>query len=254
MTTNFKSSKYSDTSSVMYTENDNDSDTSLLQFPIKNKKNIILGGNNAFKSKYSDTSSQMYTENDDDSVTSSYQIPIKNDIFRGGNNLFESKYSDTSSQIYNEDENENENDSITSSYQIPIKNDILSGGNNQFKSKYSDTSSQIYNEDENENENDSITSSYQIPIKNDILNGGRYSKNIRSDMFSETSVINQVNNELETSDTLRSISELKERKSNLNINIFKKTQTGGTNTSDLKKKMLEVGIHSNTSSTSSICE
>ena len=84
--------------------------------------------------------------------------------------------------------------------------------------------------------------------------------NDRSDKYSETSVIGQIGGNLDISDTLRSISELKERKSkssntNLNIGIFKKTQTGGSKNDDnLKKKMLEVGINSNSSSTSSICE
>lgn len=129
------------------------------------------------------------------------------------------------------------------------------GGNNKniFKSsKYSDTSSNKFNELTNYSKTSSV-------IYND-----------RSDNFSETSVIGQIGGGLETSDTLRSVSELKERKnkssaktsshtstfkSNLDIGIFKKSQnqSGGFKSSlDLKKKMLEAGI--NSSSTSSICE
>lgn len=55
------------------------------------------------------------------------------------------------------------------------------------------------------------------------------------------------------SDTLESISEIKERKNkktNLDLNIFR-TQAGG-NSSDSKQKLRDMGIHS--SSTSSLCE
>jgi hypothetical protein len=130
------------------------------------------------------------------------------------------------------------------------------GGNNKniFKSsKYSDTSSVRFNKLSNY----SITSSVMY--------------NDRSDNFSDTSVIGQIGGGLETTDTLRSISELKDRKnkssnknlsaststfkSNLDMDIFKKSknQSGGSKSnSDLKKKMLEAGI--NSSSTSSLCE
>lgn len=125
------------------------------------------------------------------------------------------------------------------------------GGNNKniFKSsKYSDTSSVKLTEMSNY----SKTSSAMF--------------NDRSDNFSDTSVIGQVGGILDSTDTLMSISELKDRKkklgstvssstftfkSNLDLGIFKKTQSGGSN-SDLKKKMLEAGI--NSSSTSSLCE
>lgn len=130
---------------------------------------------------------------------------------------------------------------------------VQTGGNNKniFKSsKYSDTSSVKFTEMSNYSKTSSA-------IYND-----------RSDNFSDTSVIGQIGGGIETSDTLMSISELKDRKkksgsknsaststfkSNLDIGIFKKskTQSGGSNI-DLKKKMLEAGI--NSSSTSSICE
>lgn len=130
---------------------------------------------------------------------------------------------------------------------------VQTGGNNKniFKSsKYSDTSSVKFTEMSNY----SKTSSAMF--------------NDRSDNFSDTSIIGQIGGKMETSDTLMSISELKDRKkksnskmssststfnANLNVGIFKKTQTqsGGANI-DIKKKMLEAGI--NSSSTSSICE
>ncbi len=113
-----------------------------------------------------------------------------------------------------------------------------------FKSsKYSETSSVKPNELSNYSKTSSM-----------VYNG-------RSDNYSDTSVIGQVGGDFETSDTLRSVSELKERKSksgsksNLDMGIFKKSQSGGSKSNvDLKKRMLEVGINSNSSSTSSICE
>ena len=81
--------------------------------------------------------------------------------------------------------------------------------------------------------------------------------NARSDKYSDTSVLGQMGGGMETTDTLRSISELKQRKtrntSSLDVGIFKKAQSGGSaNTNELKKKMMDLGI--NSSSTSSICE
>ena len=132
----------------------------------------------------------------------------------------------------------------------------LTGGNgkNIFKSlKYSETSSFKANDMSNYSKTSSV-------MYND-----------RSDNFSDTSVLGQIGGGLESTDTLMSISELKDRKnkskvfssgsskSNLDIGIFKKTQfqsqnqSGGSKSNiDFKKKMAEVGI--NSSSTSSICE
>lgn len=141
---------------------------------------------------------------------------------------------------------------------VPVSNpnpNTQTGGNvnnkNIFKSsKYSDTSSVKFTEMSNYSKTSSV-------MFND-----------RSDNFSDTSVMGQIGGKMESDDTLMSISELKDRRkklgskvssststfnTNLNVGIFKKTQTqsGGANT-DLKKKMLEAGI--NSSSTSSICE
>ena len=82
----------------------------------------------------------------------------------------------------------------------------------------------------------------------------------RSDKYSETSVIGQVGGRAILSDTLDELSELKQRKSlntisstKLDMGIFtKKSQSGGAIDS-IKRKMMEIGINSN-SSTSSICE
>jgi hypothetical protein len=127
-----------------------------------------------------------------------------------------------------------------------------SGGSSKiFKSsKFSDTSSVRYSENLNFSQTSSIN------------------KTFSSDLYSDTSAIALDsklvggNGNLETSDTLRSISDIKGRKnknnqmSNLDLGIFKKVQSGGSASTlpnnDIKKKMLEVGI--NSSSTSSVCE
>ena len=118
----------------------------------------------------------------------------------------------------------------------------LKGGNlnkNVFQ-KISDTSSVKY-------------SDMSLP-----LNLSQTSYNGRSDKYSDTSIIGQMGGNLDISDTLTSVSELKDRKnkitnnSNLNLGIFKKVQSGGSTNNELNKKIKEIGI--NSSSTSSICE
>jgi len=121
-----------------------------------------------------------------------------------------------------------------------MPNKMIGGTKNIFKKmNYSETSSiKMSNVT-----NNSKTSS-------EMFNG-------RSDKYSETSIIGQIggkNNE--TSETLMGISELKQRKtskSNLDMGIFKKNQSGGSADNSVKKKMMDIGINSN-SSTSSICE
>jgi len=121
-----------------------------------------------------------------------------------------------------------------------MPNKMIGGTKNIFKKmNYSETSSiKMSNVT-----NNSKTSS-------EMFNG-------RSDKYSETSIIGQIggkNNE--TSETLMGISELKQRKtykSNLDMVIFKKNQSGGSADNSVKKKMMDIGINSN-SSTSSICE
>lgn len=121
-------------------------------------------------------------------------------------------------------------------------NKMMGGSKNIFigKSKYSETSSIGMSE----MSNNSKTSSAVF--------------NARSDKYSDTSVIGQIGGKaIETSDTLMGVSELKQRKiskqQNLDMGIFKKVQSGGSVDTNIKRKMMDVGINSN-SSTSSICE
>jgi len=123
-------------------------------------------------------------------------------------------------------------------------NGMTGGSKNIFqKSKYSETSSLK----QTDVSNFSATST-------DIFNG-------RSDKYSDTSVIKgQVGGTNLTSETLNGVSELKQRKvskiqstQKLDMGIFtKKSQSGGA-VETIKRKMMDVGINSN-SSTSSICE
>jgi hypothetical protein len=123
-------------------------------------------------------------------------------------------------------------------------NRMTGGSKNIFqKSKYSETSSLK----QTDMSNFSATST-------DIFNG-------RSDKYSDTSSIKgQVGGTNLTSDTLGGVSELKQRKvsktqsiQKLDMGIFtKKSQSGGA-VETIKRKMMDVGINSN-SSTSSICE
>ena len=140
---------------------------------------------------------------------------------------------------------------------VKVGGRLQRGGNKSiFKSsKYSETSSAKYTDISNFSQTSSVN-----------YNG-------RSDKYSDTSALGQIGGYgdsdasifiqnggegNETSDTLRSISELKDRKkvsskSNLDIGIFKKVQQqSGGSTNELKKRMMEAGI--NSSSTSSVCE
>ena len=124
----------------------------------------------------------------------------------------------------------------------------VGGSNSVFKSsKYSETSSAKFSDMQHFSQTSSVNF------------------NARSDKYSDTSIIGQIGGaDTEISDTLRSVSELKERsnkyskssRSNLDLGIFKKSQShsqsGGSANNEIKKKMVEAGIHS--SSTSSICE
>jgi len=157
-------------------------------------------------------------------------------IHKGGNNIFKTlKYSDTSSIMYSD----LLNSSNTSQNTFTPRNNKYSetssmeqlGGKNSFKTaKYSETS----------------------PME--VLRGKHIFKTAK---YSETSPMEQLGGKSD-SDTLNSISELKDiransKKSNLNVDIFKKTQSGGSNNKqNLTKKIMELGI--NSSSTSSVCE
>ena len=244
----FKSSKYSDTSSPRQTEISNYSTTSDMQMFDKSIQNTIGGSKNVFKSsKYSDTSSSRQTEISNYSNTSDMQMSDKSiqNMMGGSKNVFKSsKYSDTSSARPNELSNySNTSDIQSQSFNKSLPN-MMGGNKNVLKtSKYSDTSSAKFNDSFNESINNSNTLSNIFNSENNI--------------YSETSNLGQFGGNFETSDTFKSISDLQERKSNsnLDIGIFKKIQSGGfKNETDIKKKMLNLGINSNTSSTSSICE
>ena len=134
------------------------------------------------------------------------------------------------------------NFSETSDLSEVQKNKIVGGSKNVFlgKSKYSETSSIKMSEMSKYSETSSAV------------------YNVRSDKYSDTSVIGQIGGKSnETSDTLMDVSELKQRKSskkqNLDIGVFRKVQSGGSIDTNIKRKMMDVGINSN-SSTSSICE
>lgn len=113
------------------------------------------------------------------------------------------------------------------------------GGKNIFKTlKYSDTSSVMYSEKSN----------YSNTSANTFVAG--------KNNYSETSPMEQLGGKVD-SDTLNSISELRVRKSNskrsnLNIDIFKRSQKSGSVNQNTSQKIAELGI--NSSSTSSICE
>lgn len=125
--------------------------------------------------------------------------------------------------------------------EVPM-NKIVGGSKNVFigKSKYSETSSIKMSEMSKYSETSSAV------------------YNARSDKYSDTSIIGQIGGKSnETSDTLMGVSELKQRKSskqqNLDMGIFRKVQSGGSVDTNIKRKMMDIGINSN-SSTSSICE
>lgn len=130
--------------------------------------------------------------------------------------------------------------------EMPNMGNKITGGANIFqKSKYSETSSLKHTDISNYSATSSLT-----------FNG-------RSDKYSDTSVLGQLGGKAEnlTSDTLGVVSELKQRKVSkntkqvpkLDMGIFtKKSQSGGA-VENIKRKMMDIGINSN-SSTSSICE
>lgn len=160
--------------------------------------------------------------------------------------------------------------------EMPVKTNRITGGSKNIfqKSKYSETSSlkqtdmsnfsatsiDIFNGRSDKYSDTSVIKG-QVggaifsATSSDILNN-------RSAKYSDTSSIKgQVGGANLTSDTLSEVSELKQRKisktqstsQKLDMGIFtKKSQSGGA-VESLKRRMMDVGINSN-SSTSSICE
>ena len=187
--------------------------------------------------KIEETKLESYTES---------ELPVTG----GSTNVFQKiKYSDTSSLKLSEIPNY----SITSSAVFGKKSDkyfdIPSikqlGGNLNEPIDLSETSSFKLSEIPNY----SITSSALFDGKTDKYTDIPSIKQSGGNHPSEST---------DMSDTLMSMSELKLRKksnsSNLDLGIFKKNQSGGNaNNINIRQKMRDVGINSN-SSTSSICE
>ena len=160
--------------------------------------------------------------------------------------------------------------------EMPIKTNKMTGGSKNIfqKSKYSESSSLK----QTDMSNFSATSSDIFNGRSDKYSdtsvikgqvGGAFFSATSSDIFnnetakySDTSSIKgQVGSANLISDTLSKVSELKQRKvsktqstsQKLDMGIFtKKSQSGGA-VESLKRRMMDVGINSN-SSTSSICE
>jgi hypothetical protein len=220
-----------------------------IEINLKNSKEKQSGGNTL--PEYSETSEMVQLGG----IVSEYsETSEKGQIGGiGGTGGIVSKYSETSEMGQLGEMSLKYSETSEMTYMPNISNKMIGGSKNIFKKiNYSETSS----------------------IKKSIVSN--YSKtspeifNERNDNYSETSVVSQIggkNNQ--TTDTLMGISEIKQRKSfkstNLDMGIFKKNQIsnlsdgslggliGGLADQNIKKKMADIGINSN-SSTSSICE
>lgn len=208
--------------------------------------NDIMNNQDNMVSDYSETSDMInqqdnmvskYSETSDvkqqGGMGSEYNKSL-NMNHQGTNGL---KYSETSNMM--QDEMISEYSETSDMSEIPNK--MVGGSKNIFKKN-----------------NHSDTPSVKM---NNMLNYSKTSSelfNEKNNKYSETSMNSQYgghNNE--TSDTLTGISELKDKKSfkskKLDMGIFKKNQSGGSVDKNIRKKMMDIGINSN-SSTSSICE
>ena len=165
------------------------------------------------------------------------------EVIKGGYNNFKTQsFSETSEMQFQNNSAIKYSETSDILSEMPKK---LSGGSksNIFQKSYSDTSSIKMSDMSNYSKTSSA-----------VFNG-------RSDKYSDTSVIGQIGGNVKaneiTSDTLMDVSELKSRKNaktaNLDMGIFRKNLSGGSIDTNMRKKMMEVGINSN-SSTSSICE
>ena len=212
---------------------------SELHDSIEEESKVQNGGKH--NSNYSETSDALYSNNHNNFSETSELIYSQN----GGKNI--SKYSETSDAFINN------NFSETSEL-----SNVQSGGK---RNKYNDISSDINNTDNsflsmqkilNKYRNNNIDSLSENNSEFSFIGqeGGYYKSNAEiNDNFSETSDINQYGGNFETTDTLKSISDLKIRrkinKSSVDLNIFKKNnQSGGnlSNSNSLKQKMNEIGI------------
>jgi len=213
-------SETSDMSMLLGGKNKNYSETS----------DMLLGGNNTYYSETSDMSRQLGGKNNNYSETSDMSRQL------GGKSSL--KFSETS-DMYMQLGGKNNNYTETSDM-VKMQHNAVGGSKNIFqKIKYSDTSRVKMSN----NSNYSKTSS-------EVLNG-------KNTEFSETSINEQKGGHNGFSETLSDISELRQRVNNkssyLDMRIFKKNQMGGSIDTNIRKKMMDVGINSN-SSTSEICE
>lgn len=163
-----------------------------------------------------------------------------NDVFKMFNDFNDSN---DDKYINKETNNQETNNQEANNKKTDGLKEMNGGKKNIFqKIKYSDTSSLNIDEIKNENKYNSLTSSVFFNEKS-----SKY-----SDTFATKQNGGKYNNF--TSDTLMDLSEIKNRKNvstNLDVDIFKKVQSGGSIDVNIKKKMKDIGINS---STSSICE
>jgi hypothetical protein len=283
----FKSQNFSDTSSINMTVTDFLSNTSPVEFG-KTSNNYSdtsdmsqqKGGNrDIFKSQnFSDTSSVNMTNMENLSNTSPVNFNKKTNGYsdtsemsqqKGGNrNIFKSQnFSDTSSVNMTNMENLSNTSSVNFNQRSDGYSDTSDmsqqkGGNrNIFKSQnFSDTSFVNMTNMENLSNTSSVNFNQRSDGYSDTSEMSRQkggNKNIfKSQNFSDTLDFVMTGGKNNTSDTLMSLSELKDRNrkksSKLGMDIFNKLQSGGHNDINIRKKMLEMGI--NSSSTSSVCE
>ena len=210
-------------------------DTECVVFENKNDKNA--------KDIKINISKYFETSKDKEFTPDTPDTPDTSDMH---NSSLPSKLSDTSDR--HNSSLPSELSDTSDMHKMPKQKGGFTSQNIFQKSKYSDTSS-LAQTDMSIN---SATSSV-------IFNG-------RSDKYSDTSALSQLGQVGQvggmddlTSDTLVGVSELKQRKSSkssntkLDMGIFmKKSQSGGS-VDNIKRKMMDIGINSN-SSTSSICE
>lgn len=208
-------------------------DYKFLSLNVKDDCIIFSDGKDEIKKSIS----ELKNMKNDFSETSEMIVSENDKVQKGGNNQI--NFSETSTiNSMRMDTNFSETSDVV------LNNSKMIGGmsKNVFqKSKYSDTSSLAMSDVSISNNSKTSSATF----------------NARSDKYSDTSIIGQVGGRAnETTDTLMGVSELKNRKTkqiNLDMGIFRKVQLGGSVDHNIKRKMMDMGINSN-SSTSSICE
>ena len=225
--------------SIIFSNGDKQEKVSIKKITENISKEIISDMENTdYKKSTLETTENIVKESRNGPITEDKLLVSETSMLKGGEY---GNFSETS-EMYEISEMSNTTDMSS------ISNKMIGGSSKNIfqKNKYSETSSLK----QTDVSNFSATST-------DIFNG-------RSDKYSDTSVIKgQVGGKNLTSDTLGGVSELKQRKVSktesqlptpkLDMGIFtKKSQSGGA-VDNLKRRMMDVGINSN-SSTSSICE